>query len=86
MEDVLTLEIPLFELYKTKLSHSHNNKEKVAMDVIGIKSMLPQARLLKELYSQLVSPAHFEKQLKVFVPTRAVHMHSCRLVLLVNVW
>jgi len=47
----------IFEKYKTKLIHGHD-KEKVATNVIGIKSALPQAQLMKEFFLQLISLVH----------------------------
>ncbi len=71
--DVFTPEVPPFEIYKTKLIHGRD-KEKVETNVLGIKGTLQQARLLKEFFSQLASPAHYEKQIGVFVPMGAVHL------------
>jgi len=72
--DFFNPEVPNFEIYKTKLVHGRDKKNKVETDVLGIKSAAPQARLLKEFFAQLGSPAHYEKQLGVFVPTGAVHL------------
>jgi len=72
--DFFNPEVPNFEIYKTKLVHGRDKKNKVETDVLGIKSAAPQVRLLKEFFAQLGSPAHYEKQLGVFVPTGAVHL------------
>jgi len=42
--------------------------------VIGIKCATSKSKLLKECYSQLASPAGYEKQIGIFVPTGAVHL------------
>jgi len=65
--------LPPFEIYKTKLNHGRD-KDKVETNVLGIKGTIQQARLLKEFFLQLASPAHYEKQIGVFVPTGAVHL------------
>ena len=71
--DTFSPELPPFEIYKTKLIHGRD-KEKVETNVLGIKGTLQQARLLKEFFSQLASPAHYEKQIGIFIPTGAVHL------------
>jgi len=63
---------PPFELYKTKITHGRD-KEKVLMDIIGIKCAVDKAFLLKEFFSQLASPASYEKQIGFFIPTGAAH-------------
>jgi len=57
-----------------RLTHGKDKKDKVSTEAIGIKSAAPQAHLLREFFSQLASPAHYEKQLGVFVPTGAAHL------------
>jgi len=71
--DFFNPDLPPFEIYKTKLNHGRD-KEKVETNVLGIKSTIKQARLLKEFFSQLASPTYYEKQIGVFVPTGAVHL------------
>jgi len=71
--DFFNPELPPFEIYKTKLVHGRD-KEKVETNVLGVKSTIQQARLLKEFFSQLASPDHYENQIGVFVPTGAVHL------------
>jgi len=63
---------PPFELYKTKITHSHK-KDQVKTEVIRIRTANKSACLLKELFSQLASHMHYEKQIGIFVPTGAVH-------------
>jgi len=70
--DVFVLTIPPFEVYKTRITH-RCNKLKVLTDIIGIKCAQSKAKLLKEFYMQLGSPAHYEKQIGIFVPTEAAH-------------
>jgi len=70
--DSFVPEIPQFTVYKTRVTH-YKDKLKVSMDIIGIKCASDKARLLREFFSQLASPAHYEKQIGVFVPTGAVH-------------
>jgi len=62
------------ELYKTKLSYGCNKKDKVTTNMIGIKCMHDKVWLVKEFYSQLASPVHYKKQIKVFVPMDTVHL------------
>jgi len=71
--DMFNPAVPPFEVYKTRIIHGRDNS-KVFTHAIGIKCATPQAKLLKEFYSQLASPASYEKQIGVFVPTGAVHM------------
>ncbi len=71
--DFFTPELPPFEIYKTKLIQGRD-KEKVETNVLGIKSTIHQARLLKEFFSQLASPVHYENQIGVFVPTAAAQI------------
>jgi len=71
--DFFNPEVPPFEIYKTKLTHGHD-KEKVKTNVLGIKSTIQQACLLKEFFLKLASPAHYKKQIGVFVPMGAVHL------------
>jgi len=70
--DLFIPEIPPFTVYKTCISHSRD-KLKVKTNIIGIKCASNKAKLLKEFFSQLASPEHYEKQIGVFVPTGAVH-------------
>jgi len=42
--------------------------------MIGIKCAALKLKLLKEFYSHLASPARYEKQIKIFIPTGAVHL------------
>jgi len=42
--------------------------------VIGVKCAALKAKLLKEFYSQLGSPANYKKQIGIFVPTGMVHL------------
>jgi len=65
--------VPHFEIYKTRITTGRDN-DKVKTDIIGIKCAAAKAKLLKEFYAQLASPAHYEKQIGVFVPTGAVHI------------
>jgi len=44
------------------------------MDVIGIKSATLQARLVREFFLHLVSPAHYKKQIRIFVPKGMAHL------------
>jgi len=44
------------------------------MEVIGIKTAINSAWFLKEFFSQLASPMHFEKQIGIFAPARVVHV------------
>jgi len=71
--DVFVPEVPPFEVYKTRITHGRD-QTKIFTHVIGIKCAAPQAKLLKEFYSQLASPEGYEKQIGVFVPTGAVHL------------
>jgi len=43
-------------------------------EVIGIMSAAPQAHLVCKFFLQLTSPAHYEKQISVFIPTGAAHL------------
>ncbi len=70
--DTFIPEIPPFTVYKTRISHNRD-KLKVKTDIIGVKCASDKAKLLKEFFSQLASPEHYEKQIGVFVPTGAVH-------------
>jgi len=70
--DSFNPELPIFEVYKTRISYSHE-KQKVSTDIIAIKCAHDKARLLKEFYSQLASPENYEKQIGVFVPTGTAH-------------
>ncbi len=72
--DFFNPEIPPFEVYKTRLTHGRDKKDKVSTKAIGIKSAAPQARLVREFFSQLASPVHYEKQIGVFVPTGTAHL------------
>jgi len=72
--DFFNPEIPPFEVYKMRLTHGRDKKDKVSTKAIGIKSAAPQARLVREFFSQLASPVHYEKQIGVFVPTGAAHL------------
>jgi len=71
--DFFTPAIPPFKVYKTKLIHGCE-KNKVLTYVIGIKCKTEQARLLREFFLQLASPASYEKQIGLFIPTGAVHI------------
>jgi len=71
--DFFNPDLPPFEIYKTKLIQGRD-KEKVETNVLGVKSTIQQARLLKEFFSQLASPTHYENQIGVFVPTGAIHL------------
>jgi len=71
--DFFNPKLPPFELYKTKLIHGRD-KTKVETNVLGVKSTIQHARLLKEFFSQMASPVHYENQIGVFVPTGAVHL------------
>jgi len=71
--DMIVPEIPPFKLYKMKIGHG-TDKTRVVMEVLSIKCATDKACLLKEYYSQLVSPVCYEKQISIFVPTRAVHL------------
>ncbi len=68
--DTFVTPLPPFELYKTKITHGRD-KDKVSTDIIGIKCAADKARLLKEFFSQLASPASYEKQIGFFIPTGA---------------
>jgi len=70
--DTFVTPLPPFELYKTKITHGRD-KDKVSTDIIGIKCAAEKARLLKEFFSQLASPASYEKQIGFFIPTGAAH-------------
>jgi len=71
--DMFAPEIPPFKVYKTKITHGCN-KDKVSTNVIGIKCTTAQACLLREFFSQLASPASYEKQIRLFIPTGVVHI------------
>jgi len=71
--DLFAPSIPPFELYKTKIT-TRRDKEKVETNVIGIKCALDKAKLMKEFYSQLASPVHYEKQIGVFIPMGVIHI------------
>ena len=71
--DMFITAIPPFEVYKTHISHGIK-QDKVETELIGIKCAAPQARLLKEFFSQLASPVGYEKQIGMFIPTGAVHL------------
>jgi len=70
--DMFIPEIPSFKVYKTRIHH-RRDKLKVSTDIIGIKCAQEKAKLLKEFFTQLGSPAHYEKQIGVYVPTGAAH-------------
>jgi len=70
--DTFIPEIPPFTVYKTRITHNRD-KLKVFTDIIGIKCASDKAKLLKEFFSQLASPEHYEKQIGVFLPTGAAH-------------
>jgi len=70
--DMFVPVLPPFKVYKIRISH-RCDKLKVSTDIIGIKCAQEKAKLLKEFYTQLGSPTHYEKQIGVFVPTGAVH-------------
>ncbi len=71
--DLMIPAIPPFELFKTKIIHG-KDKSKVLTKVIGIKCALPQAKLLREFFSQLGSPASCETLIGLFVPTGAANL------------
>jgi len=71
--DMFIPAVPPFEIYTTRLT-TGRDKDKVKTDIIGIKCASTHAQLLKEFYSQLASPAHYEKQIGVFISTGAVHL------------
>jgi len=66
-------EIPLFEIYKTHVSHSHDDK-KVKTDVIGIKCAIDKSRLLKEFLTQYGNPMELDPCIGTFFPTGVVHL------------
>jgi len=71
--DVFVPAVPPFEVYKTRLTHGRD-KSQIYTHVIGIKCVATHAKLLKEFYSQLASPAIYEKQIGVFIPMGAIHL------------
>jgi len=70
--NLFTPAVPPFEVYKACLTHGSDKT--IYTHVIGIKCATSQAKLLKEFYSQLASPEIYEKQIRVFIPTGAVHL------------
>jgi len=48
--------LPDFELYRTQISHSCE-PTKITTNVIGMKSMLKDAKLLGEFFTQFAAPA-----------------------------
>jgi len=62
--DMFIPAVPPFNLYQTHLTTSHD-KEKVKTNIISIKCATAKAQLLKEFYSQLASPMHYKKQIKM---------------------
>jgi len=73
--DTFVTPLPPFELYKMKITHGRD-KDKVLTDIIGIKCAADKVRLLKEFFSQLASPASYEKQIGFFIPTGAAQTLS----------
>jgi len=71
--EMFTLEVPAFELYTTRISHSQD-KERVATDVLGIKCAINNAHHLKEFFAQLALPMGLEAKLGLFVPMGVVHI------------
>jgi len=70
--DVFVPEPPPFEIYQTKISYGWD-KERVKMDVLGIKCSVEKTRLLKEFFSQKV-PMELETLTSKVIPTSAVHI------------
>jgi len=64
--DMFIPAVPPFEVYKMCLIHGHS-KNQFYTHMIGIKCTASQAKLLKELYLQLASPAIYEKQIGIFI-------------------
>jgi len=52
--DIFVLDPPPFEIYQTEIMYGHD-KERVRMDVLGIKCLVNKARLLKEFFSQMAN-------------------------------
>jgi len=65
--DMFVPEILPFKLYKMKIGHG-TDKTRVVMEVLSIKCATDKACLLKEYYSQLVSPVCYEKRLASLYP------------------
>jgi len=64
---------PPFKIYQMEISYGCN-KNCIKMDILGIKCSIDHACLLKKFFSQIVNPMEMEKQIDMFVPTRAVHL------------
>jgi len=71
--DVLIVEPPQFEIYKTRISCGHD-KEIISTDVLGIKCALDKGHLLKEFFNQSSVLTDIDTRLGTFVPTGAVHL------------
>jgi len=66
-------EIPLFEIYKTHVSHGHDDN-KIKTNVIGIKCTINKSRLLKEFFMQLGNPMELDTHIGTFIPTGTIHL------------
>jgi len=71
--DMFIQKPPPFKIYQTEISCGCD-KTRVKMEVLGLKCSIKHVQLLKEFLSQIANPMEMEKQIGMFVPTRAVHI------------
>jgi len=62
--------LPNFELYQTRITHSHAPTQ-VTMDVLGVKGVLKDTKLLIEFFTQLASENSNDHHDGVFLPKEA---------------
>ncbi len=64
-----------FEFYRTRITHGHDSdKSKVTTDVIGVKGLPRDAKLLGEFFTRMAAKTSTDQRDGVFLPKGAVHL------------
>ncbi len=65
--------LPNFEVYCTQISHGRDTSQ-VTTDVIGIKGLPKDAKLLGEFFTRMAAETSTNQRDGVFLPKGAVHL------------
>jgi len=66
--------LPNFELYRTRISHSGTPSQVVTTDMISIKGLPKDAKLLGEFFTRMASETSTDQRDGIFLPKGAVHL------------
>jgi len=72
--DDYILILPNFELYRMWISHSGTPSQVVTTDVISIKGLPEDAKLLGEFFTRMASETSTDQRDGIFLPKSAVHL------------